>query len=285
MLIARFRDARGGVRIGHVRDETVFPFAGADGADGETGVAALLARPPAPNAEGGVPLEEVQLLAPVPHPGKIVCVGVNYAAHAAESGHEPPAHPEIFAKFANAIAGPGDPIVVSPIDTAVDYEGELTAVIGRRVSGQVSEAEALAAVGGYTVANDVSARTLQLRVSQWTVGKSPDGYGPTGPWVATAETVPDPQALALRTRVNGEVLQDDHTSNMLFGVAEVVRYLAAAITLEPGDLILTGTPEGVGVARDPQRFLVPGDVVEVEIESIGTLANPVVAAPGGAAGS
>jgi 2-keto-4-pentenoate hydratase/2-oxohepta-3-ene-1,7-dioic acid hydratase in catechol pathway len=279
MFIARYAGPEGSVALGRVDADVVTPLR-TDAAQAAIGVAAVLDADPAALVESAaarIPLAEVTLLAPVPRPGKIVCVGVNYAAHAAESGHEAPAHPEIFAKFANTVANPGDPIAVTDVDEAIDYEGELAAIVGRRVHGELTAEQALAAIGGYTVANDVTARTWQLRVSQWTVGKSFDGTCPLGPWVATSASVPDPQALALRTRVGDELLQDDHTSNMLFGVADIVRYLARAMTLEPGDTILTGTPEGVGVARSPQRFLRPGETVSVEIEGIGTLTNPVVA--------
>jgi 2-keto-4-pentenoate hydratase/2-oxohepta-3-ene-1,7-dioic acid hydratase in catechol pathway len=262
-----------------VEGDSIVPLTdGRPGAD-RLGVAALLASgsPPVP-AGDPVPLAGTTLLAPVPKPEKVVCIGANYAAHAEESGIEPPPHPEVFAKFPNAIADPGAAIAVGADDPAVDWEGELAAIVTRRVRGAIGEAEALAAIGGYCVANDVTARTWQLRVSQWTTGKSFDGYCPLGPLVATADAVGDPQALRIRTRIGDEVVQDDATAHMIFPVAAIVRYLARVMTLEPGDVILTGTPEGVGFVRTPPRYLRPGDTVSVEIPGIGTLTNPVIAA-------
>jgi len=212
---------------------------------------------------------------PIERPGKIVCVGLNYRDHAEEQDVELPSEPLLFAKWPNALVGPGDPIVIPPAVTKCDYEAELGVVIGARVKG-VSRENALEAVRGYVCANDVTARDLQFADGQWTRGKSVDTFCPVGPLVPASE-LPDPHALRIRAIVNGEVLQDSTTANFVFGVDEVIAHAAKTMTFEPGDLILTGTPAGVGVFRDPQRLLQPGDEVTIEIERIGTLTNPVVA--------
>jgi 2,4-didehydro-3-deoxy-L-rhamnonate hydrolase len=212
---------------------------------------------------------------PIDRPGKIVCVGLNYRDHAEEQGVELPEEPLLFAKWPNALIGPGDPIVIPPLVTQCDYEAELGVVIGATVRG-VSKENALEAVRGYVCANDVSARDLQFKDGQWTRGKSVDTFCPVGPLVAAAE-IPDPHVLRIRAIVSGEVLQDSTTANLIFGIDEIVSHASQTMTLEPGDLILTGTPAGVGVFRDPQRLLRPGDEVTIEIERVGTLTNPVVA--------
>jgi 2,4-didehydro-3-deoxy-L-rhamnonate hydrolase len=212
---------------------------------------------------------------PIERPGKIVCVGLNYRDHAEEQGAELPTEPLLFAKWPSALIGPGEPIVIPPLVAKCDYEAELGVVMGARVRG-VSKENALEAVRGYVCANDVSARDLQFGDGQWTRGKSVDTFCPVGPLVPR-EDVPDPHALAIRAIVSGEVLQDSTTANLIFGVDEVITHVARTTTLEPGDLILTGTPAGVGVFRDPQRLLQPGDEVTIEIESVGSLTNPVVA--------
>jgi 2-keto-4-pentenoate hydratase/2-oxohepta-3-ene-1,7-dioic acid hydratase in catechol pathway len=212
---------------------------------------------------------------PIERPGKIVCVGLNYRDHAEEQGVEVPREPLLFAKWPNALVGPGDPIVIPPVVTKCDYEAELGVVIGERVKG-ISKESAFEAVRGYVCANDVSARDLQFSDGQWTRGKSVDTFCPVGPLVARDE-VPDPHDLRIRAIVSGEVLQDSTTANLIFGIDDVIAYASRTTTLEPGDLILTGTPAGVGVFRDPQRLLRPGDVVTIEIERVGSLTNPVVA--------
>jgi len=212
---------------------------------------------------------------PIERPGKIVCVGLNYRDHAEEQGVELPSEPLLFAKWPTSLIGPGEPIVVPPIVTKCDYEAELGVVIGERVKA-VSKENALEAVQGYLCANDVSARDLQFSDGQWTRGKSPDTFCPVGPMVSRDE-ITDPHDLTIRAIVSGELLQDSTTANLIFGVDEVISYVSQTTTLEPGDLILTGTPAGVGVFRDPQRLLRPGDEVTIEIERIGSLTNPVVA--------
>jgi 2,4-didehydro-3-deoxy-L-rhamnonate hydrolase len=212
---------------------------------------------------------------PIPRPGKIVCVGLNYKDHAEEQGAELPAAPLFFAKYPTALIGPGDPIVIPSIVTQCDYEAELGVVLGATVKS-VSKENALEAVAGYVVANDVSARDLQFSDGQWTRGKSPDTFCPVGPLVPTA-SVPDPHALGIRAILNGETMQDSTTANLIFGIDQVISYASQTSTLEAGDLILTGTPAGVGVFRDPPRLLQPGDEITIEIDGVGSITNPVVA--------
>jgi 2-keto-4-pentenoate hydratase/2-oxohepta-3-ene-1,7-dioic acid hydratase in catechol pathway len=209
-------------------------------------------------------------------PQKIVCVGLNYRDHAEEQGVDLPERPLLFAKWPNTLIGPGEPIRIPAISEKVDYEAELGVVIGRRAS-QVSADDALEFVEGYVVANDVSGRDLQFADGQWVRGKSLDTFLPVSDLVP-ASAVPDPQALAIRAILNGEVMQDSSTSNMIFGVADVVSFVSQAITLEPGDLIITGTPAGVGAFRDPPVWLRPGDEIAIEIDGLGRISNPVVAA-------
>jgi 2,4-diketo-3-deoxy-L-fuconate hydrolase len=213
---------------------------------------------------------------PIERPGKIICVGLNYRDHAEEQGTALPEAPLLFAKWQNALIGPGEPIVIPPIVTKCDYEAELGVVIGSQVRG-VSAENALEAVAGYICVNDVSARDLQFADGQWTRGKSPDTFCPVGPRLVPRAEVADPQALGIRAILNGETLQDSNTSNMVFGVAEVIEYITRTVTLEPGDLIATGTPAGVGAFRKPPLFMQPGDEVTIEIEGVGALTNPVVA--------
>jgi 2-keto-4-pentenoate hydratase/2-oxohepta-3-ene-1,7-dioic acid hydratase in catechol pathway len=221
-------------------------------------------------------INSVHLLAPVPKPGKIIAVGLNYRDHCTEQGIEPPTEPVLFPKFPNSVTGPYDPIVIPKEDPDVDYEVELGVVIGIR-GRRVSKEVALGYVAGYLVLNDVSARKWQFADKQWARGKSCDTFAPMGPWLTTADEVPSPQKLAVATRLNGQLLQDSNTSNLIFGVASLISYISASITLEPGDVIATGTPPGVGVFRNPPIYLKPGDVVEVAIEGLGSLRNPVVA--------
>jgi 2-keto-4-pentenoate hydratase/2-oxohepta-3-ene-1,7-dioic acid hydratase in catechol pathway len=213
---------------------------------------------------------------PIECPGKIVCVGLNYRDHAAEQGVELPDEPLLFAKWPNTLIGPGEPIAIPPLVTKCDYEAELAVVIGSRVT-RVSKENAFEAVRGYLCANDVTARDLQFGDGQWTRGKSVDTFCPVGPRLVPAEEIPDPHALRIRAIVSGEVLQDSTTANLIFGVDEIISHASKTATLEPGDLILTGTPAGVGAFREPNRFLRPGDEVTIEIEGIGSLTSPVVA--------
>jgi 2-keto-4-pentenoate hydratase/2-oxohepta-3-ene-1,7-dioic acid hydratase in catechol pathway len=210
---------------------------------------------------------------PIERPGKVICVGLNYRGHAEEQGAELPERPILFAKWPTALTGPGDPIVLPRISAEIDYEAELGVVIGARVKG-VAVDDALEAVRGYLCANDVSARDLQYADRQFTRAKSLDTFCPVGELVPAAE-VPDPQTLRIRCLVNGAVRQDATTADMIFSVAELIAFASEAITLEPGDLILTGTPPGVGEFRDPPLYLAEGDEVTVEIERLGALTNPV----------
>ena len=212
---------------------------------------------------------------PIERPGKIVCVGLNYRDHAEEQGAELPSEPLLFAKWPSALIGPGDPIVIPPIVQKADYEAELGVVVGERVKG-VSKENALEAVRGYVCANDVSARDLQFSDGQWTRAKGADTFCPWGPWITTADEVPEPEDLRLTCHVNGELRQDSRTSDLIFGPRALVDFIAEAITLEPGDLILTGTPSGVGFAMDPPRFLAPGDVVRCEVEGLGAIEHAIV---------
>jgi 2-keto-4-pentenoate hydratase/2-oxohepta-3-ene-1,7-dioic acid hydratase in catechol pathway len=209
----------------------------------------------------------------IERPGKIVAIGLNYSDHAKESGTEPPERPLVFAKFPTAVINHEEQIrIPRKLTDRVDWEVELAVIIGREAT-RVSEKEALSYVGGYTVANDVSARDLQFSDGQWVRAKSLDTFCPLGPKVVELD---DPQNLRLATRVNGETMQDSNTSQMIFGVAELISFCSHSFTLEPGDVILTGTPWGVGEFMDPKRSLKHGDVVEVEVESVGKLTNPVV---------
>jgi 2-keto-4-pentenoate hydratase/2-oxohepta-3-ene-1,7-dioic acid hydratase in catechol pathway len=214
---------------------------------------------------------------PIERPGKIVCVGLNYRDHAEEQGTPLPEAPLLFAKWQNTLIGPGAPIVIPPIVTKCDDEAELGVVIGARVR-DASAKNALEAVAGYICVNDVSARDLQFADGQWTRGKSPDTFCPVGPRLVPRDEIPDPQQLSIRAVLNGQAMQESSTSNMVFGVAELIAYITRTITLEPGDLIATGTPAGVGAFRTPPVFMQPGDEITIEIEGLGSLTNPVTAA-------
>jgi 2-keto-4-pentenoate hydratase/2-oxohepta-3-ene-1,7-dioic acid hydratase in catechol pathway len=277
------------VRFAHLRDAER-PLAVVDGdrvtplsLDGVATIDELIAAGPeawerarnaAPTGDGK-PLRTGMLAAPLSAPSKIACVGLNYHDHCRETGMEPPERPLIFAKFSSSLTGP-DSAIEWPegLTGQVDWEAELAVVIGRRIKA-ASESEALDAVFGYTAANDVSARDLQFSDQQWVRGKSLDTFCPVGPVVVTPDEFGDPQDKRLLARVNGETMQDSTTAEMIFGVAEIVSFLSHSCTLEPGDLILTGTPWGVGGFRDPPIFLAPGDTVEIEVEGVGVLTNEV----------
>jgi 5-carboxymethyl-2-hydroxymuconate isomerase len=221
----------------------------------------------------GLPLSEAELLAPVPRPGKVVAIGRNYREHVEEEQADPPPAPLVFAKFPSAVIGDGAEIRWDPaLTTQVDWEAELAVVIGT-TARRVSVADALDHVLGYTCLNDVSAREIQFGDGQWVRGKSLDTFCPMGPVLVTADEVGDPQRLAISCSVDGEVVQSSNTAMMFFGVAEIISHCSQAFSLEPGDVIATGTPGGVGVFRDPPRFLADGSVVTVEIERIGRLTN------------
>ena len=222
-----------------------------------------------------VALSEVVPLPPVPRPGKIVCIGLNYVDHAKEGGNPIPEYPAVFLRAATSLVGPGQPILRPPVSAKLDYEAELAVVIGRPAL-RVREADALAHVAGYACFNDGSLRDYQRRSTQWTMGKNFDATGAFGPELVTPEELPEgAHGLRIATRLNGRTLQDGNTRDMIFGVARTIAILSEVMTLEPGDVIITGTPAGVGYPRQPPVFLQPGDTCEVEIEGIGVLSNPV----------
>lgn len=230
-------------------------------------------------AVGGRPVGhgEVRLLNPIVRPSKVLGVGHNYRDLLEQMGREPLERPVVFAKLANSLVGPDGPIVVNPALTAeADWEVELAVVIGSRARNS-SENDARKAVGGYLVANDVTARDVQRLEPQLARAKGFDTFCPVGPWITTVEDVPDPQALHLSSTLNGEIMQDDTTGQLAFGIDALISYLSKTMTLEPGDVLLTGTPPGFGNMLDPKRFLAPGDVVGCEIEGLGSIENPVVA--------
>jgi 2-keto-4-pentenoate hydratase/2-oxohepta-3-ene-1,7-dioic acid hydratase in catechol pathway len=224
-----------------------------------------------------VPSQDAYWFAPVPRPGKIVCVGLNYRDHAAESGLAVPTTPVIFSKFSSCVIAPGEPVVVPTTSEKVDYEAELAVVIGRHAK-HVSADRAYEYVLGYTAFNDVTARDFQFGDGQWQRGKSCDTFAPMGQTIVTTDEIPDPHTLRITMKVNGTVMQDSNTNQLIFRVPELIEFITKSISLEPGDVIATGTPAGVGFARKPPVFLKPGDKMEVEIERIGGLGNPIVAA-------
>lgn len=218
--------------------------------------------------------EDVKIEAPVPEPGKMICVGHNYREHILEMGREIPEYPVIFAKFANTVIGPQDDIPFYPISEQLDYEAEFAFVIGKQAR-HVSKENALDYVAGYTIVNDVTYRDIQRRTLQWLQGKTVEGSAPMGPWLITTDELTDPSGLEVVLTVNGEERQHTNTANFVFNVPYLVEFLSNLMTLEPGDVILTGTPGGVGVARNPQVFLKDGDVVKIEIDKVGVLENKV----------
>ena len=283
MKLVSFRVGGEG-RIGILRGDRVFDLSKADPGlprclRGLLEMGAEGLRRAALAAEGeleALALDQVELLPPVPKPEKIICVGLNYADHAAESGMRPPREPVIFNKLPTTLRGSGDPIVLPELSQEVDYEAELVVVIG--IGGRaVPRDKALAHVAGYMCGNDVSARDWQKGKpgGQWLLGKSFDSFAPIGPALVTADDIPDPQCLDIKLRLNGRVMQQSNTRLMIFSVAELIAYVSRVCTLSPGDLLFTGTPEGVGFTRRPPVFLQAGDRVEVDIERIGSLGNPV----------
>jgi 2-keto-4-pentenoate hydratase/2-oxohepta-3-ene-1,7-dioic acid hydratase in catechol pathway len=244
----------------------------------EAGGDALQAAREAVAAGPRLALADVWLEAPIIRPPKFLAVGLNYADHVAESGVEMPKNPTIFNKQSTCVTGPTDPIHLPRASRVLDYEGELGFVIGRRCR-HVSRDDAADVIAGYLVVNDATVRDWQLRTPTWTMGKSFDTHGPIGPWIVTADEVRDPHRLRLRTWVNGELRQDSNTKQLIFDCFALVEHLSTAFTLEPGDVVATGTPAGVGIAAKPPKLLVAGDVVRIEIEGIGHIENPVVEEP------
>jgi 2-keto-4-pentenoate hydratase/2-oxohepta-3-ene-1,7-dioic acid hydratase in catechol pathway len=218
---------------------------------------------------------KVRLMAPIPRPPKIICIGLNYSDHAAEGRNPVPEVPPVFAKFATALIGHGQPIVLPRSSSKTDYEAELAVVIGRG-GRYIPEERWREHVFGYTITNDVSARDVQSATSQWTMGKSFDTFAPMGPAIVTADEIPDPHALDMELTLNGTVMQRSNTQNMIFRIPRLIAYLSSVLTLEAGDIIATGTPAGVGFARKPPRWLQPGDECRITIQGIGELMNPVV---------
>jgi 2-keto-4-pentenoate hydratase/2-oxohepta-3-ene-1,7-dioic acid hydratase in catechol pathway len=275
MKLALFDDGSG-PKTGVVKDDVIVPT----GLDGS--MIDLIARWDAVKdqvaaASGtGVPLSTVHLLAPVQRPGKIFAIGLNYADHIAESKMETPAHQVWFTKAVTSINGPFDPIQIAKDGPYVDYEVELVAVIGKG-GRNIKRGDAAAHVFGYCVGNDVTERFWQHRTPQWSLGKSFDTHAPIGPWITTADAVADPHALGLRCFVNGETRQDSNTKNLVVDIWAQIEHLSAAMTLEPGDLIFTGTPGGVGAAMDPRQFLKAGDVVRCEVDGLGAIEASLVA--------
>jgi 2-keto-4-pentenoate hydratase/2-oxohepta-3-ene-1,7-dioic acid hydratase in catechol pathway len=265
--VAAASEALGGEPVPATMDEAI----AGDGA-AVNAVEGLVSR--ASNAEGAWlrPEDSLTLGPSVPHPGKILCVGLNYRKHAEESGAAIPTSPVLFSKFANAVAAHGEEVPLSDAAKEYDYEVELGVVMGKEAKN-VSEADALGTVFGYTTANDVSARDLQMRTSQWLLGKTMDKFMPIGPYLVTADAVPNPQTLQLRTWHNGTLRQDSNTADMIFPVAEIIAYASKHFTLEPGDVIITGTPAGVIMGLPEKNWMVPGDLVEVEVEGLGKLSN------------
>ncbi|MGB0389286.1 MAG: fumarylacetoacetate hydrolase family protein [Ardenticatenaceae bacterium] len=244
--------------------------------EGDEGLAKAQAAIDFAQANGGFSeaVEDVSFLPPVVKPGKVIALGRNYEAHAKEGGAKPPKYPMLFHKTATSLLGAGGTIVIPPVTKRVDYEAELAVIIGRTCK-QVSEEEALDYVAGYTAANDVSARDLQRRTSQFSAGKMVDTFCPLGPALVTRDEVPEQQNLRIQTILNGQVMQDSNTKMMIFNVPFTISYISQITTLEVGDVILTGTPEGVGFARKPPVYLKEGDTITIEVEGVGTLTNSV----------
>lgn len=227
-------------------------------------------------ADSTVPLNSIRLLAPIPRPPKLICIGLNYRDHAAETRNEIPKVPTIFAKFSNVVIGPGDPIVLPAISRKPDYEAEFMFVIGTG-GRRIAAADWQRHVFGYTVFNDVSARDFQSATSQWMIGKTFDTFAPMGPYLVSADEIADPHALDISLRIGDEVLQHSNTRELIFKIPDLIEYISSVVTLEPGDVVATGTPAGVGFTRKPPRYLLAGDEVVVAIEGLGELRNPVVA--------
>jgi 2-keto-4-pentenoate hydratase/2-oxohepta-3-ene-1,7-dioic acid hydratase in catechol pathway len=221
-------------------------------------------------------LADVKLLAPIPRPPKFICVGLNYRDHAREAGLEIPSIPTIFSKFSNVVIGPDEPIVLPRISQRPDYEAEFAFIIGPG-GRNIPASRAFEHVFGYTIVNDVSARDYQMATSQWLMGKTFDTFAPMGPWIVTKEEIPDPHVLDMSLEIGGEVLQKSNTRELVFGIPALIEFISSVVTLEPGDVVSTGTPAGVGFARRPPRYLKAGDEVVIRVQGIGELRNPVIA--------
>lgn len=282
MRLARFRDSSGSPRTGFVVDDIIYPVSGDDGLVDlvtvlEGGEDRLRRLEEIARSGAGFSPDGLSMASPLEHPRAVLCVGRNYAEHAAETQSEVPTEPIIFAKLSSSIVGPHDDIVLPAVaPRRIDYEAELAVVISRK-GRDIAEEDAWGYVLGYLVANDVTARDWQVKKpgGQWLLGKSFDTFLPIGPSLVTADEVADPTSLHVTCRVNGELLQDDTPDHMIFSIPHLIAYLSAVTTLHPGDLILTGTPAGIGASRVPPRWLQPGDAVETSVETIGSLRNTV----------
>lgn len=277
MKIARY-ESGGGPQIGIVVGEDIIaaPFSGTMNEVAAQWTELRPAFEAAAKTGGRRALASVKLLAPVARPGKVFAIGLNYADHIAESGAETPANQVWFTKAVTSINGPRDPILIGKTGPAVDYEVELVAVIGKG-GRHIAKEYAAAHVFGYCVGNDVTERAWQMRTPQWSLGKSFDTHAPIGPWITTADEISDPHTLGLRCFVNGEKRQDSNTKHLVFNLWDQIAHLSQAMTLEPGDLIFTGTPAGVGAAMNPRQFLKAGDIVRCEIDGLGAIEAPMAA--------
>lgn len=283
MKLVTFEDNSGQSRVGIYNDGAVLPVESIDDRFSNFCMKQVLGeldvlRQSASSADWSSAISSPKLLMPISDPEKVICIGLNYADHAAESNAPIPEEPVVFNKFPTALRGPDENIELPPQSDSVDYEAELVVVIGREAKN-ISEANALDYVAGYTCGHDVSARDWQKHKpqGQWLCGKSFDSFAPIGPYLVTADEVPDPHSLNVKFRLNGEEMQNSSTAQFIFNVNQLLAYLSQVCTLKPGDLLFTGTPPGVGAARNPKVFLKPGDIAEVEIEGLGVLKNPVVA--------
>jgi 2-keto-4-pentenoate hydratase/2-oxohepta-3-ene-1,7-dioic acid hydratase in catechol pathway len=269
MRLVSFQHRDGQPQVGIVSAGQVLPVAGDMLAVCAAGRAEEETAPP-------IELAEVTLLAPIPRPPKFICVGLNYRDHAAEAQMEIPQVPTIFNKFTNVVIGPGATIVLPKVSAKPDYEAELAFVIGRG-GRYIPAAKAMDHVFGYTIVNDVSARDFQMATTQWLMGKTFDTFAPMGPWIVTKDEIADPHSLDISLEIGGEVLQKSNTREMIFRIPQLIEYISQVVTLEPGDVVATGTPAGVGFAWKPPRWLKPGDETIVRIQAIGELRNPVAA--------
>ncbi|MBZ5602928.1 MAG: fumarylacetoacetate hydrolase family protein [Acidobacteriia bacterium] len=269
MKLVTFQLPDSAAEAGILENDRVFPL----GADMLTVIESGRLPLPGPTSFA---LGEVKLLAPIPRPPKLICAGLNYRDHAAEVKLEIPKIPTIFNKFTNVVIGPGDPIVLPKVESRPDYEAEFAFVIGRG-GRYIPASKAMQHVFGYTILNDVSARDFQMATSQWLMGKTFDTFAPMGPWIVTAEEIQDPHALDISLEIAGVTLQHSNTRELIFKIPELIEHISKVVTLEPGDVVATGTPAGVGFARKPPRYLKPGDEVIIRVEGIGELRNPVTA--------
>lgn len=273
MRLAAFKDSKGEARLALAVGSELFDV-GPLPAGYPQGLGRETLHEIETRASRGVSADVAHFLPAVPRPGKVLCVGRNYAAHVAETKNEIPVAPCFFAKFSTTLAGHRETIVPPRVTQQLDYEGELALVIGRG-GKRIAQQDALSHVLGYMASCDFSERLLQHLTPQWLSGKGPDGFAPLGPWITTSDEIADPQALAVRTRVNGETVQDGNTRDMIFPITEIIAYASTLFTLEEGDVILTGTPDGVQFGKDNPRWLRPGDIVEVDIPGVGVLSSSI----------